>query len=56
MILSAGSDELQNESEPTRSLAGLILKNNVRQNFLSLPHNVMQERLRFIRSEVIKGN
>ena len=54
VILSAGIDDLRNQSEPTRSLAGLILKNNIRQYFLSLPHQVMQERLQFIRAEVIK--
>ena len=55
IILSAGIDELRSQSEPTRSLAGLILKNNVRQYFMSLPPNVLQARLQFIRTEVIKG-
>jgi transportin-1 len=46
--------EFGQQSDSTRSLAGLILKNNIRQYFLSLPTQVMQERLAFIRAEVIK--
>ena len=35
-------------------MAGLILKNNIRQYFLSLRPQEMQERLQIIRAEVIK--
>jgi transportin-1 len=54
IILSASLPEFGQQSDSTRSLAGLILKNNIRQYFLSLPTQVMQERLAFIRAEVIK--
>lgn len=37
IILSASLPEFGQQSDSTRSLAGLILKNNIRQYFLSLP-------------------
>ena len=55
VILSAGIEDLRSQTEPTRSLAGLILKNNIRQYFMSLPPAVMHERLQFIRVEVLKA-
>ena len=55
IILSASLDTLRSESETTRSLAGLILKNNIRQYFLPMNPQVMMQRLHFIKSEVIKA-
>ncbi|CAG5094261.1 Oidioi.mRNA.OKI2018_I69.XSR.g13398.t1.cds [Oikopleura dioica] len=55
IILSASLDPLRTESETTRSLAGLILKNNIRQYFNVMNPQVMMQRLHFIKSEVIKA-
>ena len=54
IILSASLPEFGQQDESTRSMAGLILKNNIRQYFLSLRPEEMQERLAIIRAEVIK--
>ena len=54
IILSASLPEFGQQDESTRSMAGLILKNNIRQYFLSLRPQEMQERLAIIRAEVIK--
>ncbi|CBY08006.1 unnamed protein product [Oikopleura dioica] len=55
IILSSSLDTLRSESETTRSLAGLILKNNIRQYFLPMNPQVMMQRLHFIKAEVIKA-
>ncbi|CAK8675659.1 unnamed protein product [Clavelina lepadiformis] len=43
--------KLTTEDEPTRSLSGLILKNNVRAHFTNLPPNVAE----FIKQECLKA-